>query len=51
MFKDVGADVALWMALALYVTGCERREYPSRCDCIEFTHGRSDDVIPSENSM
>jgi hypothetical protein len=51
VFEGAGAEVVFSMAPALYMPGYERREYRSRCSRIEIVHGRSDDVIPPENSI
>ena len=49
--ETVDAKAVFLMAPALYMPGYERREYHSRCSRIEIVHGRSDDVIPPENSI
>jgi pimeloyl-ACP methyl ester carboxylesterase len=49
--ESVDAKAVFLMAPALYMPGYERREYRSRCSHVEIVHGRSDDVIPPENSI
>ena len=49
--ESVDAKAVFLMAPALYMLGYERREYRSRCSHVEIVHGRSDDVIPPENSI
>ncbi len=49
--ESVDAEAVFLMAPALYIPGYRRREYHSRCSHIEIVHGRSDDVIPPENSI
>jgi pimeloyl-ACP methyl ester carboxylesterase len=49
--EEVDAKAIFLMAPALYMPGYERRAYRSRCSHIEIVHGRSDDVIPPENSI
>jgi alpha/beta superfamily hydrolase len=49
--EEVDAKAVFLMAPALYMPGYERRKYRSRCSHIEIVHGRSDDVIPPENSV
>ena len=49
--EAVDAKAVFLMAPALYIPGYKRQEYHSRCSHIEILHGRSDDVIPPENSI
>lgn len=49
--ESVDAKAVFLMAPALYTPGYGRREYRSRCSRIEIVHGRSDEVIPPENSI
>jgi pimeloyl-ACP methyl ester carboxylesterase len=49
--ESVDAKAVFLMAPALYMPGYEKQVYRSRCSHIEIVHGRSDEVIPQENSI
>jgi alpha/beta superfamily hydrolase len=49
--ESVDVKAVFLMAPALYIAGYKQQEYRSRCSHIEIVHGRSDDVIPPENSI
>ena len=39
------------MAPALYISGYEVQDYPTRADNVDIVHGWNDDVIPPDNSI
>ena len=39
------------MAPALYISGYEVQDYPTRADNVDIVHGWNDDIVPVDNSI